>query len=60
MIQADEFRKTLGLKNDQSIRIEREIIVIIMKIFAKKNTVRQYQIPGLHLGLICVLLIINW
>ena len=47
MIQADEFRKTLGLKNDQSIRIEREIIAIIMKIFAKKNTVRQYQIPGL-------------
>ena len=35
VIEADEFRKNLGVKNNQSIRIEREMIYIIMKIFAK-------------------------
>ena len=48
MIEADEFRKNLGIKNVQSIRIEREIIATIMKIFAKENMVRQHQIPGLR------------
>ena len=47
--EANEFRKNLGFENDKSVRIEREIIVIIMKIFL------DYLI-----GLICVLLIINW
>ena len=49
VIEANEFRKNLGFENDKSVRIEREIIVIIMKIFL------DYLI-----GLICVLLIINW
>ena len=35
VIEADEFRKNLRVKNDQSTRIEREIIAIIMKIFQK-------------------------
>ena len=47
MIKADEFRKNLGVENDKSIRIEREIITIIMKILTKENMVRQYQILGL-------------
>ena len=49
VIEADEFRKNLNITNNQSIRIEREIIAIIMKIFAKENTVRQYQILKLPL-----------
>ena len=49
VIEANEFRKNLGFENDKSVRIERETIVIIMKIFL------DYLI-----GLICVLLIINW
>ena len=48
VIDADEFKKNLGIKNVQSIRIEREIIATIMKIFAKENMVRQCQIPGLR------------
>ena len=44
VIEAGEFRKNLGITNNQSIRIEREIIVTIMKIFAKENMIRQYQI----------------
>ena len=48
VIEADEFRKNLGIKKDQSIRIEREIIATIMKIFAKEKMVRRYQIPGLR------------
>ena len=35
VIEANKFRKNLGVENDQSIRIERERIAIIMKIFAK-------------------------
>ena len=42
--EADEFRKNLGVKNYQSIRIEREVIATIKKIFAKENMVRQYQV----------------
>ena len=54
MIEADEFRKNLDFKNYQSIRIEREMIVKVMKIFAKENMVRQYQIPGLsHRVVLC-------
>ena len=49
VIEANEFRKNLGFENDKSVRIEREIIVIIMKIFL-----------DYFIGLICVLLIINW
>ena len=48
VIETDEFRTNLGIKKDQSIRIEREIIATIMKIFAKEKMVRQYQIPGLR------------
>ena len=47
VIEAGEFRKNPGVKNDQSIRIEREMIALVTKIFAKENPVRQYQIPGL-------------
>ena len=39
VIEADEFRKYLGVKNYQPIRIEREMIVIVMKIFAKEKMV---------------------
>ena len=42
VIEADEFRKNLGITNNQSIRIERKMI-----LFAKENMVRQYQIHGL-------------
>ena len=37
VIEANEFRKNFGVENDQSVRIEREIIAIIMKIIAKEN-----------------------
>ena len=47
MIEADEIRKNPGITNNQSIRIEREIIATIIKIFAKESMVRQYQILGL-------------
>ena len=45
--EANKFRKNLGVENNKSIWLEREIIAIIMKIFAKENMVRQYQVPGL-------------
>ena len=37
VIKTDEFRKNLGISNNQSIPTERDIIATIMKIFAKKN-----------------------
>ena len=46
-IEADEFRKNLGITNIQSIRIKREIIATIIKMFAKESMVGQYQIPRL-------------
>ena len=46
MTEANEFRKNLGVKNDQSIQKERNIIATIMKIFAKE-IIRHYRIPGL-------------
>ena len=36
VIEADEFGKNLSVKNDQPIRLEREMIATIMKIFAQK------------------------
>ena len=45
--EAVEFRKNLAAKNYKSIRIEREMITITMKIFAIENIVRQDRIPGL-------------
>ena len=45
--EANEFRKNLGVENENSVQIEREMIAIIMKIFAKEIMVRQYIIPGL-------------
>ena len=42
VIETDESRKNLGITNNQSIRIERKMIV-----FEKENMVRQYQIHGL-------------
>ena len=36
VIEADQFGKNLSVKNDQRIRIEREMIATIMKIFAQK------------------------
>ena len=47
MIKVEEFRKNVGVENDKSIRIEREIIAIIMKILAKEIMVRQCKIFGL-------------
>ena len=47
MIEANEFRKNVGVENEKSIRIEREMVAIIMKIFAKEILVRQYEIPTL-------------
>ena len=47
VIEADKFRKNLGVENNKSIQIEREIIAIIIEIFAKENVVRQHQILGL-------------
>ena len=38
-------KKNLGVKKNQSS--EREMIALVMKISAKENMVRQYQIPGL-------------
>ena len=46
VIEADEFRKNIGITNNQSIQIERRMIAIIMKVFVKENMVRQYQITG--------------
>ena len=40
-IKADEFRKNLGITNSKSIGIEKEMIAIIMKIFAKEIMIRQ-------------------
>ena len=40
VIEADEFRKNLGITNNQSIQIERRMIAIIMKVFVKENMVR--------------------
>ena len=47
VIEADEFRTNLSISNSQSIRIEREMVAIIMKLFATGIIVRQYKIPGL-------------
>ena len=47
VMETNEFRKNLCLENDQSIRIEREMVAIIMKIFAKEIMARQYKIDGL-------------
>ena len=47
VIEADEFRKNLGITNNQSIRVERELRATIMKIFVKESMRKQYQIPGL-------------
>ena len=41
VIEVNEFRKNLGVENEQSIPIEREIIPLIMKIFAKEIIVMQ-------------------
>ena len=46
VIKAGEFRKNLGITNNQSIRRERDIIAIIMQIFVKE-IIRQYKIDGL-------------
>ena len=35
VIEADKFRRDLGVKNEQSVLIERKIIAIIMKVFSK-------------------------
>ena len=59
VIEVNEFRKNLGVENDQSVRIEREIIAIIMKIFAKEKMVRQYKILNYLTLLICTLLFTN-
>ena len=59
VIEVNEFRKNLGVENDQSVRIEREIIAIIMKIFAKEKMVRQYKILDYLTLLICTLLFTN-
>ena len=47
VIKADEFRKNIGITNNQSVLRERDIIATIMKAFAKENMVKQYKIDGL-------------
>ena len=47
VIEANEFRKNLGVKNDQSIRIEISIIAKLMKIFPKETMIKQCKIDGL-------------
>ena len=46
MIEGHEFKKNLGVKKNQSS--EKEMIALVMKISAKENMIRQYQIPGLR------------
>ena len=58
VIEGDQFRKNLGITNNQSIRIEREIIATIMKIFVKESMRKQYQ--DYLVVLIYVFLLINW
>ena len=58
VIEGDQFRKNLGITNNQSIRIEREIIATIMKIFVKVSMRKQYQ--DYLVVLIYVFLLINW
>ena len=41
--KADELRKNLWILNNQSIRRERKIIAITMKIFIMESTMRQYK-----------------
>ena len=53
MIEAGEFRKNLGITNNQSTQIERRMIAIIMKVFVKENMVRQYQITGKSTRWLC-------
>ena len=43
VIEADELREDLGITHSQQIRIEREIIALIMTIFAKEIMVSQYK-----------------
>ena len=59
VIEANEFRKKLSFENDKSVRREREIIAIIMKLFAKGSmTGRQQKIPGLsYLADLCFMLL---
>ena len=45
MIEGHEFKKKSWCQKNQSS--EREMIALVMKISAKENMVRQYQIPGL-------------
>ena len=45
---ANEFRKNLGISNNQSVRGERGIVTKMMKIFAMKSTIRQYKVDGLR------------
>ena len=58
VIEGGQFRKNLGITNNQSIRIEREIIATIMKIFVKESMRKQYQ--DYLVVLIYVFLLINW
>ena len=58
VIEGDQFRKNLGITNNHSIRIEREIIATIMKIFVKESMRKQYQ--DYLVVLIYVFLLINW
>ena len=60
VIGAVEFRKNLGITNNHSIQIERQITATIIKIFAKESMVRQCQILDYLIVLIYVLLVINW
>ena len=57
-IKADEFRNNLGVKVDQSIWIERKMIAIVIKIFAKESMLSVKFLDYL-IKSICVLLLIN-
>ena len=47
VIEADKFRKNLTIQKNQPVRIEREIIPKIMKLFTKERTAWHYKIDGL-------------
>ena len=47
VIEADKFRKNLKIQKNQPVRIEREIIPKIMKLFTKESTAWHYKIDGL-------------
>ena len=59
VIKADEFRKNLGITNNESVRREKDRISTVMKILAKKIWGGNKKLMVYFLKLICVFLFIN-